>query len=48
MTAPEINESQQNRNTNERMKNTVIYKPIIVGTISTGLGKKFQKDQSFT
>ncbi len=35
------------RHTNRRLKNVLIYKPIVVGTISMALGKKVQKDQLF-
>jgi len=39
---------QKHRQLNKRLKNTVIYKPIVVGTISSAQGKKGQKEQLFS
>ena len=39
--------SQHPRHSNKRMKDTTVYKPIVVGTMSAPQGKKGQKDPQF-
>jgi len=38
---------EEQKHTNKRLKDMTVSKPIVVGSISTSIGKKNQKEQLF-